>query len=165
DIIAQKTFENFGASPIPVSIADVMTSIQTGMSDTVYATPATILPLGWHKKMNYILDIPITYGTGAVLISKEVIERMDNQTKDIFLKTAKKYFSDLNKISRQDNLKSLELLKKQLKPTKPKKLEEFEEISIKTRKELVSFYGSNLLEKIEKELTVYRNVKSKNNKN
>lgn len=79
-----KTFENFGAKPIPLSIADVMTSIQTGMIDTVYATPATILPLGWHKKMNYLIDMPITYGTGAVLISKDLINSLSEKIEKQF---------------------------------------------------------------------------------
>lgn len=165
DVIAIKTFENFGAKPIPLSIADVMTSIQTGMIDTVYATPATILPLGWHKKMSYLIDMPITYATGAVLISKQTLENMDKNSKDIFLKLAKKYFSELNNLSRQDNLKSFEILKTQLKLIKPKNISEFEQISIKTRNDLKGFYGSQLIERIEKELSGYRNAKGKNIKN
>lgn len=164
DIIARKTFENFSAKPIPLSIADVLTSIQTGMIDTVYATPATILPLGWHKKMTYLIDMPITYATGAVLISKQTLEKMDKETREIFLKLAKKYFSDLNTLSRQENAKSLEILKKQLKVIKPKDSSEFEKVSRKTRDELKALYGSSLIERIEKELSVYRDAKRDNTK-
>lgn len=163
DLIAQKTFENFGAKPIPLSIADVMTAIQTGMIDTVYATPATILPLGWHKKMDFLIEMPITYGSGAVLISKELVSSLTPDNRDLLIKLAKKYFSDLNKITRQDNLKSLELLKKSLKVVKPN-VKEFEDIATKTRNELKSFYGDQLIEKIEKELINFRNAKKQNNK-
>ncbi|MGC8866881.1 MAG: TRAP transporter substrate-binding protein DctP [Elusimicrobiales bacterium] len=164
DEIAKKTFENFGSKPIPLSIADVMTSIQTGMIDTVYATPATIIPLGWHKRMRYFLDMPITYGTGAVLISKKVIDDMRPEIREKFISSAKKHFSSLNSITRKENIKATELLKKQLKVIKTQSIKDFEEIAKKTRKELVSFYGSEFIEKIENELEIYRNAKRKNNK-
>ncbi len=164
DEIAKKTFENFGSKPIPLSIADVMTSIQTGMIDTVYATPATILPLGWHKKMTYFIDMPITYATGAVLISKKTVDNMKPEIRDKFLSIAKKHFSSLNKISRQDNAQATDILKKQLKVITPQNIKDFEEIATKTRKELESFYGSQLLEKIENELKTYRNAKRKTDK-
>lgn len=165
DFIALKTFKNFGASPIPLSISDVMTSIQTGMIDTVYATPASIIPLGWHKKMEYLLDLPITYGIGAVLISKQTLDLMDGKTKEVFLSLSDKYFSHLNSISRKDNEKGIEMLKNQLKVIKPSDVSEFEKIAKKTRDELKSFYGDGLLEKIEHELEVYRVGKRKTNKN
>lgn len=164
DTIAQKTFENFGAKPIPLSIADVMTSIQTGMIDTVYATPATILPLGWHKKMNYLIDMPITYGTGAVLISKDLVNSLNEKNRELLLNLSKKYFSDLNKITRKDNEKSLDLLKKSLTVIKPKNTKDFEDLASKTRQELKSFYGNQFIERIEKELINFRNAKKQNNK-
>lgn len=165
DEIAKKTFENFGARPIPLSIADVMTSVQTGMIDTVYATPATIIPLGWHKKMEYFIDMPVTYGIGAVVISKKTVDEMDKSVRETFITTAKKYFANLNQVSRQDNEKATEMLKKQLKVIKPSNIKEFEEIASKTRKELTSYYGSELLEKIENELKLLRNPNGKNTKN
>ncbi|MCX7647205.1 MAG: TRAP transporter substrate-binding protein DctP, partial [Elusimicrobiales bacterium] len=165
DPIALKTFEKYGTKPIPLSIADVMTSIQTGMIDTVYATPATIIPLGWYNKMNYILDMPITYASGAVLISKETFDKLSEEDKKIIMDLSDKYFSNLNKLAREDNKKGIELLKSKLKVSKPQNQKEFEELSIQARKELTSVYGAEMLEKIEKELSNFRNAKTKTNKN
>ncbi|MEW6012842.1 MAG: TRAP transporter substrate-binding protein DctP [Elusimicrobiota bacterium] len=165
DPIALKTFEKYGTKPIPLSIADVMTSIQTGMIDTVYATPATIIPLGWYNKMNYILDMPITYASGAVLISKETFDKLSEEDKKIIMDLSDKYFSNLNKLAREDNKKGIELLKSKLKVSKPQNQNEFKELSIQARKELTSVYGAEMLEKIEKELSNFRNAKTKTNKN
>jgi len=165
DPVALKTFEKYGTKPIPLSIADVMTSIQTGMIDSVYATPATIIPLGWHSKMTYILDMPITYATGAVLLSKKIFDKLSNDEKKIITTLSKKHFSNLNKIARDDNKKGINLLKSKLKVLKPENIKEFEELSKKAREELTSVYGKEILEKIEKELFEFRNAKTKNNKN
>lgn len=165
DPIALKTFEKYGTKPIPLSIADVMTSIQTGMIDTVYATPATIIPLGWYTKMNYILDMSITYGSGAVLISKETFDKLDEKNKKILTELSKKHFSNLNKVSREDNRKGIEMLKSKLKVSKPKNIKEFEDLAKQAREELTSVYGKEILEKIEKELFKLRNAKTKTGKN
>lgn len=165
DPIALKTFENYGTKPIPLSIADVMTSIQTGMIDSVYATPATIIPLGWHTKMVYLLDMPITYASGAVLISKKIFDKLSEDEQKIIINLSKKHFSNLNKIAREDNKKAIELLKSKLKVLKPQNIKEFEELSKKAREKLTSIYGKEILEKIEKTLFEFRNAKTKNNKN
>lgn len=165
DPVALKTFEKYGTKPIPLSIADVMTSIQTGMIDSVYATPATIIPLGWHSKMKYILDMPITYATGAVLLSKKVFDQLSLNNQKIIIDLSKKHFSNLNKIAREDNKKGIDILKSNLKVIKPQKIKEFEELSKKAREELTSVYGKEILEKIEKALSEFRNAKTKNNKN
>jgi TRAP-type C4-dicarboxylate transport system substrate-binding protein len=165
DPIALKTFEKYGTNPIPLSIADVMTSIQTGMIDSVYATPATIIPLGWHSKMTYILDMPITYASGAVLLSKDIFSKLSSENQKIIMELSKKHFSKLNLISREDNKKGISLLKSKLKVLKPENIKEFEVLSKEAREELASVYGKEILEKIEKELENFRNAKTKNNKN
>ncbi|MEF3280938.1 MAG: TRAP transporter substrate-binding protein DctP [Elusimicrobiota bacterium] len=165
DEIALKTFETFGVKPIPLSISDVMTSIQTGMINTVYATPATIIPLGWHNNMNYILDMPITYASGAVLLSKATFEKLKEEDKKILIEAAKKHFSKLNKSAREDNKKGLEILKNKLKVVKPQDVKIFEDLAAKARENLKNYYGNKLIEKIEKELSNYRNAKKSNNKN
>ncbi len=165
DEIALKTFEAFGVKPIPLSISDVMTSIQTGMINTVYATPATIIPLGWHQKMNFLLDLPITYGSGAVLISKNIFDKLKDEDKKTIMEVSKKHFYNLNKIAREENKKGLEILKNKLKVVKPSDIKVFEDLSKKAREDLKSYYGKELIEKIEKELLTYRNAKKSNTKN
>lgn len=164
DIIAQKTFENFGATPIPLSIADVMTSIQTNMIDTVYATPATILPLGWHTKMNYIIDLPITNASGAIVMSKRKFKQLSQDNQKIILESAKKYFSDLNRIAREDNKKALSVLKKKLKVVKIKNIKEFEEKAVQTQNELAEkVYGKDILNQIKEVLEEFRKKNAEKN--
>jgi TRAP-type C4-dicarboxylate transport system substrate-binding protein len=165
DPIALKTFETFGTKPIPLSISDVMTSIQTGMIDTVYATPATIIPLGWHSKMSYILDMPITYGSGAVLISRSMFDKLSDDNKKIVMELSKKHFSNLNKIGRDDNKKGLKLLKSKLNVVKPDDVRAFEALAKKAREDLKQVYGDKLIDEIEKVIGEYRDAQAKNKKN
>jgi len=115
--------------------------------------------------MVYLLDMPITYASGAVLISKKIFDKLSEDEQKIIINLSKKHFSNLNKIAREDNKKAIELLKSKLKVLKPQNIKEFEELSKKAREKLTSIYGKEILEKIEKTLFEFRNAKTKNNKN
>jgi TRAP-type C4-dicarboxylate transport system substrate-binding protein len=115
--------------------------------------------------MKYILDMPITYASGAVLLSKKVFDQLSPNNQKIIIDLSKKHFSNLNKIAREDNKKGIDILKSNLKVIKPQKIKEFEELSKKAREELTSVYGKEILEKIEKALSEFRNAKTKDNKN
>lgn len=153
DPIAQETFRSFKANLIPLSITDVMTSLQTGMIDTVYGTPNTIIPLQWYSKMKYALDIPITNASGAILLSKKTFDALSKEDAEILIALAKKYFETLNEISRKENLKAIETLKsKGIIFLKPSALDESElkKAAEEARKNLSQkVYPKELLEKIE----------------
>ncbi|MEW5951421.1 MAG: TRAP transporter substrate-binding protein DctP [Elusimicrobia bacterium] len=157
DPIAEETFKELKANLIPLSITDVMTSLQTGMIDAVYGTPNTIIPLQWHSKMKYALDLPITNASGAILISKKTLDSMQAQDSKVLTESAKKYFKNLNDISRKENAKAVQTLKSKgiifIKPS-PQETQEFKKAGESARKRLASkVYPSSLLEKIEKELS------------
>ncbi len=153
DPIAQETFKSFKANLIPLSITDVMTSLQTGMIDTVYGTPNTIIPLQWYSKMKYALDIPITNASGAILLSKKTFDKLSKEDAQILLDLAQKHFKALNEISRKENLKAIETLKsKGIIFLKPSTLDEAElkKAGEEARKNLSGkVYKKELLEKIE----------------
>jgi len=71
DPIAEATFAAMKIKPIPLSITDVMTSLQTGMINAVYSAPATVIPLQWYTKMRNMLSLPIATASGAVVISRK----------------------------------------------------------------------------------------------
>lgn len=164
DEIAKMTFEQLGIKPIPLSIADVMTSLETGMINSVYGTPATIIPLQWYNKMKYVLDIPITNASGAVLLSKKTFDSLKPEDQKKLLEISEKYFNNLNKTSREDNLKSIKVLKnKGLIFTKLDNAEIgiLNKIGKETREKLAGhIYSSEILKKIEQTI---ENLRTKKN--
>ncbi|GAB4034313.1 MAG: hypothetical protein Fur0012_14490 [Elusimicrobiota bacterium] len=157
DPIAEETFRQLKANLIPLSITDVMTSLQTGMIDAVYGTPNTIIPLQWYSKMKYALDLPVTNASGAVLINKKTFDMFSKEDAAAVMDLAKKYFKSLNETSRKENLKALETLRSKgitfIKPS-PEEISEFKKAGEIARKKLAGkVYSQDLLGKIEAELS------------
>jgi TRAP-type C4-dicarboxylate transport system substrate-binding protein len=71
DAIADATFRSGGISPIPLPIGDVFTSLQTGLVDTVANTPSGAVALQWHGKLKYMLDLPLSYVVGFMVLDQK----------------------------------------------------------------------------------------------
>jgi len=164
DPVAQTTFEEMKIKPIPLSITDVMTSLQTGMINAVYATPTTIIPLQWYNKMKFAIDIPITNSSGAILLSKKTFDALSKEDKDLLLNLSDKHFKNLNKIARENDIKSIKTLKsKNIVFTKISQEEKnkFIYAGKYAREKLAGkIFPQELLKKIEKELENIRNQKA-----
>ena len=76
DPIAEGSFKTIGIHPVPLSITDVMTSLQTGLIDGVYSSPLAILALQWFTKTKYMYDYHLADAAGSVLISKKTFDQM-----------------------------------------------------------------------------------------
>src|SRR6185503_8783606 len=71
DPIAEATFGALGVNPIPLTITDVLTSLQTRLIDGVYTSPLAAIALQWFTRVKYMLDLPLANAAGAVVISKK----------------------------------------------------------------------------------------------
>lgn len=78
DEIAERVYRAGKVAPIPLSLPDVFTSLQTGLVDTVGNTPSGAIVLQWHSSMREVLDLPLSYITGFVLISDNAWRRIDD---------------------------------------------------------------------------------------
>ncbi len=166
DPIAEAAFNNLGISPIPLSITDVLTSLQTNLIDGVYTSPLAAFGLQWWTRVKYVFSYPLADAAGAVVISKKMYDTLPADLKDILMKSGRKYMSKLTEISRKDNEKALQTLKsKGLKfsnPISQKHIEEYEGTGKKARQSLVNkLYKQEFLNRIENSLQEFR--KSNNN--
>lgn len=162
DPIAEATFRSLGITPIPLSVTDVLTSLQTKLIDGVYTSPLAALGLQWWTRVKYIFTLPLADACGAVVISKKMYDQLPQDLQEILLRNGKKYMKKLTELSRVDNEKALQTFKKQglifNSPNSDKQILEYEEIGRKARLSLVNkLYTAEFLNKIEQALTEYRN--------
>ena len=68
DEIAERTFKLGGVTPILLPLGDVFTSLQTGLVDTVANTPSGAVALQWHGKLRSMLDLPLSFVVGYVVM-------------------------------------------------------------------------------------------------
>ncbi len=163
DPVAEATFKAFGLNPIPLSVTDVLTSLQTGLIEGVYTSPLACVVLQWFTKIKYMVDVPLTISNGAVLISNRVFKKLSPQEQQTLTELGFQYFQKLTEVSRQDNEKSLQMLKQNgiqvLKLSNTENLKRFDAIGQKARQSLIGrLYDADLLKEIEATLEEFRNT-------
>ncbi|MEN3038797.1 MAG: TRAP transporter substrate-binding protein DctP [Candidatus Kryptonium sp.] len=166
DPIAEVAYKVIGITPVPLSITEVLTSLQTGLIDGVYGSPLAVLATQWFTKIKYMHNVPLTDASGALLISKKYFDSLPKDLQDILIRNGKKYMRKLVELSRKDNEKAIETLKKNgiiiTNPPSKKLLEEYDEIGRKARRMLVGkLFTEEWLNKIEKALEEYRKLNQK----
>ncbi len=161
DPLSKATFEAFDVSAIPLSITDVMTSLQTGLIDGVYTSPLACVALQWFTKVKYVLDTPLANSNGAVLISKRMFKKLSPDQQKLLKTEGRKYFNELTRLSRRDNETSrTEMFAQGLKKTTindPAVRASFDSMGEKTRMSLVGkLYDQQLLQDVEQALKDFR---------
>jgi len=110
DPLVQETYEALGVNPVPLSITDVLMSLQTGLLDTIYASPQGALAFQWFTKVKYMSKLRMGYATGAVLISKKKFNSLPDDCKPILKKLSEKYLKQLVQTIQKDNALSIEIM-------------------------------------------------------
>lgn len=161
DPIAEATFAALNIKPIPLSITDVMSSLQTGMINGVYGSPLSVIALQWFARMKYVFAQPLTNASGAVLISKKSFDTLTPADQKTMLALGDKYFRALTLQSRKENDQSIGILKKKglvfTEPANPAVVTELEKSGEQARQALVGkLYSKELLDKVESALKAFR---------
>jgi TRAP-type C4-dicarboxylate transport system substrate-binding protein len=129
DPINQAFFEDIGISPIQLTIPDVLSSLQTGLIDTVFNSFYGAIVMQWFTKTAYITDTPFTYAYGAMVFSKKAMDRLPPQYAEMVRVLAEKHFAGLLADTRKSNEEALKALLangiKMIEPT-PRTLQELE---------------------------------------
>lgn len=165
DPLAEATFKALGVSAIPLSVVDVLTSLQTGLVDGVYTSPLACVSMQWFTKTKYVLDVPLANSNGAVLLSKRMFNKLSPEHQEIVMEKGRKYFRKLVKLGREDNEKAMEAILNSgiQKVTLPNQatLREYEKAGAEARRMLVGdLYDQSLLNKIEHAVQEFREGKT-----
>ncbi|MDE2039537.1 MAG: TRAP transporter substrate-binding protein DctP [Elusimicrobia bacterium] len=162
DPIAEAAYRALGVSPIPLSIVDVLSSLQTGLINGVYGPPLGIVALQWFERARYIYPVPMARSAGAVLLSKRAFARLSGEQQKTLLEVAGKHLRRLNERSRRENAEALAALQKRglvMSPAapSPQTLKKLDRLGRQARRSLAGkLYSASLLGSVEKALTKFR---------
>ncbi|MCD6305866.1 MAG: TRAP transporter substrate-binding protein DctP [Deltaproteobacteria bacterium] len=112
DPIARETFTAMGVNPIPLAVTDVTTALNTGMIDTVYAPPLGALALQWHNYVRYIMGLPLTHSTGAILVSSSFFNKLPEDLAQLLKVAVSKGMADLTVQLRRQTREAIEIIQK-----------------------------------------------------
>ena len=76
DVIAEATFKAFKINPIPLSVVDVLTSLQTGLINGAYISPYAAIALQWNTRVKYMMSVPLADACGAVVVAKKTFDAL-----------------------------------------------------------------------------------------
>lgn len=103
DVISQTGLEVAGITPIPLPIGDVYTGLQTGLLDTVATTPAAAIAFQWHTKVKYLVDVPLMYLVGVMVVDRGAFQKLRPADQATVKKVASDVFARLDGLNRADN--------------------------------------------------------------
>ena len=153
DPLVQATYNALGVKPFPLSITDVLISLQTNLVDTVYASPQGALALQWFTKVKYMSRVRMGYATGGVLITRKKFDALPTDCKAILKELSGKYLLELVKIIQKDNERSIGIMQKNGivqtdEPTQAEK-DAFHAAGADARKQLVGkLFSRELLDQV-----------------
>lgn len=152
DQIALKTLQSLGMSPISLSVADVLTSLQTGLLDSIYTPPLAAIAMQWNTKVKYVLNTPLVHASGALLILSKQFKRLKAEDQNILLSLGQKHILKLKIDARNENRAALEDMKSKgihiIEPNDKLK-NKFNEIALEVQNHFIGkMYDKKLLDKI-----------------
>ena len=110
DPLPQAVFKAYGITPVPLSLPNVLPSLQSGLIDACYGTPLTILALQWFTKVKYRTDVPITNVMGALLLSEHIWKQLTPAQQTLIRDTTRTFNTKAVATMRQYENKALTLL-------------------------------------------------------
>jgi TRAP-type C4-dicarboxylate transport system substrate-binding protein len=169
DPIAEAAFQSLGVNPIPLTITDVLTSLQTNLINGVYTSPLAAIALQWFSRVKYMLNVPLADAAGAVVLSQKKFQEMPPDLQEIVRRNGKKYMKRLTELSRQENSKSIDALKKNgitlTSPSSDALLASFDETGARARKLLVGkLFTEEFLQRVETSVADFRKNRPKSAK-
>jgi TRAP-type transport system periplasmic protein len=113
DPLAEAFFKQAGVVPVPLSITDVLTSLQTRLIDAAYSSPLACVALQWFTRVSDFTDLPISFASGAVVVSRPAFDKIPAAQRTIVVDICHKRFRELVEKTRKQNDEALKEITKQ----------------------------------------------------
>jgi len=157
DPIGRVLAEEASLSPVPLSLADVLTGLQTGLVDVVTGPPVAAVALQWFTKVKYTIDLPVIYTFGSMVISERAWSSLNAEDQALVDEVLGRMTTTLDRRAREDNLGAKKALEQQGVVTVSSDADtrrQWEELAQRSSARLVEDLGLNrdLVAKIEREI-------------
>jgi TRAP-type C4-dicarboxylate transport system substrate-binding protein len=158
--VAIQTFKAWGVNPIPSSVPEALSSLQTGLVNAIYTSPLACVALQWYTQIKYIIDLDIRYEPAVVVENKSTYDKTPKEYQKYVREAMEIFLDDFLREIQQSNVKSLVGMYEQgIKPVKwsEDEVKKLEELSRKVWYDLADkLYPRELLEEVIKTIEEYR---------
>jgi TRAP-type C4-dicarboxylate transport system substrate-binding protein len=158
--VAIQTFKAWGVNPIPSSVPEALSSLQTGLVNAIYTSPLACVALQWYTQIKYIIDLDIRYEPAVVVENKSTYDKTPKEYQKYVRDAMEIFLDDFLREIQQSNIRSLVGMYEQgIKPVKwsEEEVKKLEEFSRKVWDDLADkLYPRELLEEVIKTIEEYR---------
>lgn len=110
DPLLETAIRELGGSPVPLPLSDVLTSLQTGLVDTVYISPLAAIALQWFPHLRHVVDVPIFNIPAALLVKNSTFDALSEADRMVVREVVAKRIGGLVAGTREDNAESERVL-------------------------------------------------------
>ena len=110
DYVTVELFKKFGFNAIPVSETDILTSLQTGMINSMQTVPILSLSSGWSALMTNMLDLNWGAFVGAVIVDERVWKKIKPEDQYIMMEIAQDIGKNYQKSGREMEKKAIDVM-------------------------------------------------------
>jgi len=158
--IAKAIFDEAGVKAIPLSVPDVLVGLQTGLVDVVYAPPTGAITLQWFTKVKYLIDVPLSYLAGGIIVKKDTFKQIPPTYQNFILESFQNHLDQLKTVTRNENREAIKVMTKQgvkiITPSKDQ-IDEFKKLSNKAMSHIGGqSFSKKVLDEVTSLLESYR---------
>lgn len=139
---------------VPLSVPEMIGAVNSGNVHMMYSSPLAVVAAGLHTQLQYMLETPIAYGTGAVLVANSAYDRLDPELQRILRSTSREILPAIIPETRRQNREAISGLAAhgvEMLDPEPRFVRHFRERLEPVRHEFVGeMYSEDLLRKVER---------------
>jgi len=161
DAMGISAMQTYGINPIPLAIGDVLTSLQTGLVNTVAASPIAAIALQWHNQVSYLTDLPLLYVYAVFALQEKTYNKIAPADQAVVNEVMTRTFQGIDQQNRTDNIAAFAALQQQgiqLVQPDPNRLSEWYERAEASVTQMVdqNIISPQILDKLNRLLQEYR---------
>lgn len=145
---------------IPVAVADVLTALQTGLIQTIYAPPVATVAMQWHTRVRYRNDLRLVYSFGGVFVTERSWKALPAERRPVILEIFRRRTRELTEKVRALDAEALRVMAGQGIETvtsPPEEVAEFRAISREAlRKVEGRMFSREAAERVRHHLETFR---------
>lgn len=101
--VGEAVFESANIAPVILPLSDVLTGLQTGLINIVITSPIGAIALQWHTRIQYVVDMPLTYFSALLVVDKKAFNKIKPADREIVRNVMGKKFIEIDQQNRKDN--------------------------------------------------------------
>jgi TRAP-type C4-dicarboxylate transport system substrate-binding protein len=120
DQLARQYAEKVKANTVRLPVEEVALALDDGRIEALFAIPSAALAFRWFPRLRYVLNLPIAFFTGCVVVDARVFERLSPRAQDALKVAAARFTVRVEEIAMtQDQLTLAQFKKQGIEPIDP----------------------------------------------